>query len=688
MCISIRHFRPHTGKFLAIGFILALFSGMNSQKVQAQQIDQKIPRDANTIVVLNFSEIVAHADGVILNRFLGRTGFFKQFEKKNIDLQQDLYQSGIDLNGKAFYYRINKDSLRYAELVIPIQDIQRYTSLLNLKGTSLPSLNGYERFRMESGNLLAWNAKEFRILMGATGATYFSTDSIAALYGIEPVDYASGTMAATSIAAEAAAEAATYPRADTFPMDSTEVSWEATDFDRVHGEELEIGEDAPVSVDSNWGDMDMMGVDDINYDSLYTAYEEANKRNDSIKNALLDRWLLQEQEHLLNGTYPVISKEEQQRLLNKVDLLRIWIPRVDGFYRGLNSVRSIVDAYFSAEQFSLDSEYKDLFVDLSQQQNKLRLKTSVSLGKDMAALTKKLYARKPNPKFAKYLTDETIGYVNVNLNTEAYLNEMPTFFSKNLGKFFGHEEELLQLFATGFEIVIDEKAIADIMPGDHLIIVNGITHLKVDYTDYDYDDNYELKEVHKTKEEKVPSFVWMFTSKDQRMIKKTLDFAVSKSKAHLADGIYRIVQNNGKDFPLYVLFHEDLIMLSNDSTQLPKILQHKKRGYKPNKAFIKLMKNNKLSASFQVSRIPALVKDLNIVLDKNWQDILDELNNYGNFTLNSKGIVGNRLETDLQLHLPSAEKNALQFILNQLMDRLAADEQLEFDHSIDVTEND
>lgn len=659
-------------RLLRYGFGVVLCLGAGFGTVYAQGSVSKIPDGSNTVVAINLAKVVESAEAATLNKLLDRIGFFKYFEKNDLDLQNDFQQTGVDAKGVAVYYRNNRDSLLYGELILPIADIDHFERLLKMEGTSLPVLNGYSRLRTADGQLLAWNAKELRVLKGEVGPTYFANDSIAGVYGIENIDYAAAAVSAATAADEAAANCA-----DSVLTDSATMEWDAFDFDTLQTE-LQQEEGEPLEIYDN----------PINYDSVDTTFEEVNRRNDSIKNILLEKWLLHEQEQLLSGKYPGISAQEQARLVKNIDLVRVWLPKIDGFYNELHSVRSIVDAYYNTSNFSLESGYRDMFFDLVQQRNKIMLKTSVTLGKDLISLTKKLYARKPNPKFAKYLTAETFAYFNVNVNTEAYLKEIPVFFTKNLKKYFGKENEVLELMALGLEIALDEKAIAKIMPGDNLVVVNGITNLKIDYVDYDYDDNYDVKEVHKTKEERVPSFIWMFTSEDQRIFKKALDVAVSKADASFAGGIYKIKQGNGKEFPLYLMFHEDLVMISNDSLQLNKILHKDSYSTKSNASFVKLMKGSKFSAAFQTKKIPGLTKDLNLILGNSWRATLDELNNYGNFTLSSKGIVGDRLETDLQLELPTKANNALQFVINQLLDGIVPDEQYNLDEPIDVTDND
>lgn len=642
-------FRGLGKKLLSFGCSMMLSLGFCS--VRAQEFRTKLPGESNVIMAINLAKVVNYAEATTLNKFLERIGFFKHFNEKGSDLQKDFAQTGVDLKELAFYYRNARDSLLYGELIVPLHDINQFERLLTMQGTYLPNWQGYKRFKTDDGHLLAWNAKEFRVLEGKLGDNYFANDSIAALYGIQHIDYGASADAT-------ATEAAEYADVDTVYMDSIAMEWDATDFGGLQSEGQGQAEDV------------------VNDDSLATVFDEVYKRNDSIKNILLEKWLLREQEHVLSGHYEDINAKEQNQLLEKLDIARIWFRKVGEIYNEFQPIHSMADAYGKGSNFSLSGEYKDLFFDLSQQGNKLTLKSSLTLSKELVKLTKKLYGRKPNAKFAKYLTEQTLGYFNVNLNTEAYLKQMPLYFEKYVEKYFGKDYELLDLFNLGLEIVFDEKAIAKIIPGDNLLLINGIVNLGINYVDYEYDDNYELKEVKRTKQEKVPSFIWMFTSDDQRMIKKALDIAVAKQVASFTRGVYTIKLSDGKDFPLYLMFKEDLVMMSNDSLQLSKILENTPR-HKPNKAFVKLMKSSKFSAALETDRVVAFMKDLDLAQDSSWGCTLGEFNKYGNFTLHSKGIVGDRLETYLQIELPTKAKYGLQFIINQILNGVMPHERIE-----------
>ncbi len=233
----------------------------------------------------------------------------------------------------------------------------------------------------------------------------------------------------------------------------------------------------------------------------------------------------------------------------------------------------------------------------------------------------------------------------------------------------GPQQDVLEWGLMALEIALDEKAIAEVMPGDHLVVVNGLRKFKKDYIDYTYDDDYNATEVKKTKEETLPVFIWMFTSKDQRLIKKGLEMAVSKQVGQVHDGIYAFSKQKAKDFPMYVLLKEDLVMVSNDSLSLNDIRQNKMNA-PVNKDFAKLMKQNKMSAAIDLQKLPAMLKEMGVTPGRQWEATVAQLNQYGSTAVTSKGVVGNRAEVEMSTRLPQTSDGAISYLLDQIMAEL------------------
>ena len=123
------------------------------------------------------------------------------------------------------------------------------------------------------------------------------------------------------------------------------------------------------------------------------------------------------------------------------------------------------------------------------------------------------YDGKPNKKLAKLLSDKTIGYLSMNLNGYKSFDAMYDLID-SMTENQDYQKEISLLVET-IKIALDEKEISKIMPGNIIFILNDLSYKKVDYTDYDYDDNYNEKEVTKTKDVAVPNFTLAFGTENE-----------------------------------------------------------------------------------------------------------------------------------------------------------------------------
>ncbi|QRY58193.1 DUF4836 family protein [Sphingobacterium siyangense] len=649
-------------KFILVGLACLSFG----TGVKAQDLIKQIPEDAEMIAAFNVKDIVQKANANKLNELLQKAGFF---EKSGISASNDIKNLGVDLSQTAYFYTRKTDSISFTEFIFSLNNRGQFEKLLHEAGEPKAFANGYTSIGLKAGSMLVYNDRVARFISATTNTTFLDNDSIASRYGIKKVDYvarpaddedawADTTVAAVDSVAEAwdedekplavpvAPPVAIAVEPDTIAAAATEVLPPVVDIAGVDAVEMH---------------------DPSYYDSLYTAYEDQNRKNDSIRNGLRDKWLLNEVTRLLSGSYKSLSITDQAKVLKNLGLVRLYVPRVEDLYRGLMPYTTSLPYYYMGIKLDkFKTGYQDGLLDLVQEGNVLKLKGSVGLDKALAEMTKRMYARKPNSKFSKYLTDKTLGFFNVNINSEAYLREMPAYMAKYYSGLLGPQQDVVEWGLMALEIALDEKAIAQVMPGDHLVVVNGLRKFKKDYIDYTYDDDYNATEVKKTKEETLPVFIWMFTSKDQRLIKKGLDMAVSKQVGQVYDGIYAFSKQKAKDFPMYVLLKEDLVMVSNDSLSLNDIRQNKMNA-PANKDFVKLMKQNKMSAAIDLQKLPTMLKEMGVTPGKQWEVTLEQLNQYGSIAITSKGVVGNRAEVEMSTRLPQTSDGAISYLLDQIL---------------------
>ncbi|MGJ1315541.1 DUF4836 family protein, partial [Sphingobacterium multivorum] len=621
-------------KFILLGLACLSFG----TGVKAQDLIKQIPEDAEMIAAFNVKDIVQKANANKLNELLQKAGFF---EKSGISASNDIKNLGVDLSQTAYFYTRKTDSISFTEFIFSLNNRGEFEKLLHEAGEPQAFANGYTSIGLKAGSMLVYNDRIARFVSATTNTTFLDNDSIASRYGIKKVDYvarpaddedawADTTVAAVDSVAEVwdedekpLAVPVAPPVAIAVEPDTIVASTE------VYPPVVDIAAAADAAADA--AEMH----DPSYYDSLYTAYEDQNRKNDSIRNGLRDKWLLNEVTRLVSGSHKSLSIADQQKVLKNLGLIRLYVPRVEDLYRGLLPYTTSLPYYYMGIKLDkFKTGYQDGVLDLVQEGNVLKLKGSVGLDKALAEMIKRMYARKPNSKFSKYLTDKTLGFFNVNINSEAYLREMPAYMAKYYSGLLGPQQDLVEWGLMALEIALDEKAISQVMPGDHLVVVNGLRKFKKDYIDYTYDDDYNATEVKKTKEETLPVFIWMFTSKDQRLIKKGLEMAVSKQVGQVHDGIYAFSKQKAKDFPMYVLLKEDLVMVSNDSLSLNDIRQNKMNA-PVNKDFAKLMKQNKMSAAIDLQMLPAMLKEMGVTPGRQWEATVAQLNQYSSTAITS-----------------------------------------------------
>lgn len=123
-----------------------------------------------------------------------------------------------------------------------------------------------------------------------------------------------------------------------------------------------------------------------------------------------------------------------------------------------------------------------------------------------------IYKGRKNKKLAALINDKSMGYYMVNLDGSKYFDLMYSLL-ENSGE--SEYQKEMELIMETMKIILDEEAITKIAPGNGIFVLNELKSKTVEYTDYDYDDDYNEKEVKKTKEVMVPNFTFAFATDNE-----------------------------------------------------------------------------------------------------------------------------------------------------------------------------
>lgn len=243
-------------------------------------------------------------------------------------------------------------------------------------------------------------------------------------------------------------------------------------------------------------------------------------------------------------------------------------------------------------------------VNLFFDKDKIRVEQKLySPDPELAQLGKDMYKNKQKTALTNYINPDNIAYFSGSFNTEAvgnyYYRVLKQYMSN--GYFFKEYGDLVNVYIDLMEIVIDEKAIAELMPGNMVFVLHDMASKTVSYSTYEYDKDFNQTEVKKTKKELSPNFTLAFETKRPDFLQKVVDLPVKyaeKGKFKYANkgGYYELSFDPEKDpiSSLYFIVKDEKIVIttskemidltvSNGSRKLPSDL--KKSIFKNNYSF-------------------------------------------------------------------------------------------------------
>lgn len=222
---------------------------------------------------------------------------------------------------------------------------------------------------------------------------------------------------------------------------------------------------------------------------------------------------------------------------------------------------------FLEKMYNSNSAY-NLYFD----KDKVRLVNNIQhRNSDIQKSISDVYRGKKNKKLTALISDKSVGYYAMNVNGYKTFDMMYSFFQDAGDKEYQKE---LQLMMETMKIVLDEEAIAKIAPGNGIFVLNELKSKKVDYTDYDYDDDYNEKEVKKTKDVMVPDFTFAFATENEGYWKRVFDVLTTNkdfAKKFTKNGdvyTFKEGKSNGYLDQLYFTVKDGIVYLTSSTENL------------------------------------------------------------------------------------------------------------------------
>jgi hypothetical protein len=204
----------------------------------------------------------------------------------------------------------------------------------------------------------------------------------------------------------------------------------------------------------------------------------------------------------------------------------------------------------------------------------LRMGMNLFFDKDKVRIEQKSYTEDPyvqglikdimtssqNPSLAGLVNADNIGYVSASINTEATAKYYYTLMKQYMHNtpYMREYSDVADVYIDLLEIAIDEKGLSDLSPGNYLFVLHSMKTKMVDYTDYSYDDEYNRKEVKKSKKELSPDFTFAMDTKNeafmQKLAKLPLKYAEKEKYDYKDLGGYYFLSFDSTKYPINGLY--------------------------------------------------------------------------------------------------------------------------------------
>ncbi|MGE4512605.1 MAG: hypothetical protein AB7E26_02160 [Chryseobacterium sp.] len=271
-----------------------------------------------------------------------------------------------------------------------------------------------------------------------------------------------------------------------------------------------------------------------------------------------------------------------------------------------------------------------------------------------------IYKGRKNKKLARLISDKSIGYYAINVDGSKYFDMMYALM-KNAGD--SEYQKETELIMETVKIVLDEEAIAKIAPGNGIFVLNELKSKTVEYTDFEYDDNYNEKEVKKTKEVAVPDFTFAFATENEGYWKRIFDLLTTNkktSKNFSKNGdfyLFKEEKSTGFMDELFFTVKDGIVYVTTAANNLKSENQSEK-----SKIWMKDSSKYPISGRFDIRKLLAgLEKEFKSNSERKMLDLVRR--NVGDIYFKSES-KGDRIETEIDYSVKNSSENSLMYFFD------------------------
>ena len=280
--------------------------------------------------------------------------------------------------------------------------------------------------------------------------------------------------------------------------------------------------------------------------------------------------------------------------------------------------------------------------------------------------TNAIFSTKQDSRFLKYVNeDKFIGYISSTFSSEAAIKELPNLWTSTYAHISPKYKQEMDVLADVMEVFMDEKAIGEIATGNAMFILKDMKEKEVNYTSYEYDENYRRTKVQKTRTELQPEFLFMLTTENEELLTKIMKLGI-KNKVISQKGTYYSTQTRKSKLPMDFFFaiKDGIVFITTDEIEIQTIVAG--GNYKGiTKKHKKLIEKNSQVVYFDSKKLVSYLPNES-VRRRNIEEFMHfKENGFEEVLITTKNQKGNLISEGYML-TPKGENNSAMYVLEFL----------------------
>lgn len=642
--------------------------------LNAQDLANKVPQNSPFTLCINSKNL---NEKVAIKTIQEYPWMRTLLDKELKFLPNDLNQTGIDFTRNHYQYYSTRDSVMNYAILIPLNNAVQFEKLIQSKyGDSLKvkKQTNYSSVTTSKNHHLAWNDK-FAVLIN-TNYTKPSKN----VYN-EP--YSDLTlMDSTSVLVDSAA--VNYDISEEIkPTPEPKNTKSSKNSKLKKGKKAKKTVKEPVIVEPTEEEIY------AKQEKAQAELEETNRKLQDLEYKKTDSI----ERIKINSVVDLIFKETfdpaKEKVVINSNVFKNNDPKSDFYaFADLDILTSQLFSAFAGNNVALMGIYKNGLLNSNYHINgyfeKERIRFNQVLTPKNDEIKKsyqEMFDSKMNKNLLSYVGNNILGYYSISMDTEAIMNYEYKVMKNTLSSVYqayskeasGKETDVL---IDAIALILDEKAIADLVPGNAIFVLHNLKKVQRDYVTFEYNENYEQVETKGNKDEIQPDFTFLLNTRNESFVDKLLKLPLNTDKFtgtdyKLTDGYYTIhFEKDNLLENLYFGLKNGVFMITTSKENVENLIQQKVMPLQAD--FKKLISKNNSSAWFDLQKIITASKtEFEKDAKSNYWDIV--LKNAGEIKVESKFKNGT-IDSELSYSIKGEHVNSLQYFFDVINDIYAEKE--------------